>query len=337
MAYTPPLAKHLNEKKTLLSGPPPFLVVFYGTDDYLLHASCEDYVQSLQKKAPLEVQRLQEREALRLNFAELAQQSDLFSPHSLYIFSSLKKPASLTGQIKAMGEGSQNHFAFVIPQKTLPKALLQACQQKKALLVSCQSPLGYELPDFILTLAKRYHLKLSPQAVRLILHHQGEDLFRIDNEIRKLSYLFASEETIGEAQLKQWLGVTKMDHIFKLEQYLLSSSPNRAAVLADSLLKQGESFLGIVALLSQVARKGIRISQWMKEGKDVRWIARQLYLPLPVVKTYFQYINQFGPKPFKAGLKSAQAADMSGKSSRQSPNLLCHHLFAPYLVSVPKQ
>lgn len=142
-------------------------------------------------------------------------------------------------------------------------------------------------------------------------------MFTVENEIRKLSLIFADcSETLSADQLAPYLDCLKEEHAFKLDQSLISGNIATAQALLHDLLRRGESHLAILGILAHHCRKALQVYYLNKEGKQVREISQAIGLPFNIVKNYIPYARKSSPQKFKTALFQCQEADIIFKTSR---------------------
>lgn len=80
----------------------------------------------------------------------------------------------------------------------------------------------YKLWELIVERAKFYNFTIQKNAAELLAEHIGNDLSRIDNEIKKLQILIPEKSEISSNIIEQYIGISKEYNIFELEKALSS-------------------------------------------------------------------------------------------------------------------
>src|SRR5690606_9976316 len=120
----------------------------------------------------------------------------IFEPHSCYLFRHCEKKSDLWRWLAALPKGKalRHHFVFTFLGNPPPQRMEQDLKKLCAHVVPCYEPAPHEINKFILGLGKKYGLQLDAFAVAVLKESQGNDLFKLENEMVKLSLIFAEEK-----------------------------------------------------------------------------------------------------------------------------------------------
>ena len=303
----------------------PSLVVLWGSCDFLMLRGS----YALRDKWPFESSAMEAKSLSYDQFEALWQQQDLFSSktqHTIRRVESFGRLADYLAKVPSK-EALQNQLILTSVVKSLPVKLKKECMRLGAHFVPCFEPSPAELPKFLMSLAKKKGLALERDASDLILHSQGADLFKIDNELEKLACIFHDAlSPLKSADIKSYIGMSHIEHLFKLEGYLIQGEKAKAQALAISLLRKGEQPIAMVGFLSNMLRKALKVSGLLARGYDTRSISSELRMPYRVVGLYRQFLSVMPKSRLGRALILCQNYDVKLKSSRLSPELILSDL-----------
>jgi DNA polymerase-3 subunit delta len=101
--------------------------------------------------------------------------------------------------------------------------------------------------SLIETRAVTHNLRMGPEAVELLAMLTGGDSRQVDNELEKLDlYLGTTRREATVDDVRTLVPLTRSGVVFELGNALAARETSRCFSLADQLLKQGESAVGIL-------------------------------------------------------------------------------------------
>lgn len=312
-----------------MTGDLPPIVVAFGPSNYLRFKVEEWFI----KKASniTEVEKHSAETISADHISTLLFQDAIFGGSSSYIVRNFEKKSEIHKTLAGLedSKGIRNKILFMSSAKNISTAQQNLLSKLRAKLVPCYEPNHYELPTFLRALSSRYSLSLEEGAVDLIIDSIGTDLFKLENEIKKLSLVFWDHDTkISQTDVYPYLDCLKEEHAFKLDQLLLEGKFSGAQALLHDLLRRGESHLALLGILSHHCRKSIQIGRLLKEGKPIADIARIIKIPYQILKKYVPYVKKHPPQKFKAALFKCQEADIMFKTSRIDHELVISEVIA---------
>ncbi len=243
--------------------------------------------------------------------------ASMFEEASLY-FVWLNDKSSYLGKALAATKStaSWRHRLVVCFTQTPAAGLQKDLSRLQAKMLPCFTPQHQELNRYIHVVAQEAGLQLEASAVELLKETQGNDLAKLDNEVSKLSLIFAgSAKKHTAADLAPHLGVMREDHAFALDDFLTRGEKAKAQALLTELLNRGEKPHALLGILALHCRKALKIRQMLIQGHNEKIIAQELRLPIPIVKSYNRYVQQHSPKVFLHALNRCQQADVQIKST----------------------
>ena len=106
---------------------------------------------------------------------------------------------------------------------------------------------------------------ISPQANRLLSRLIGSNLWVMSNEISKL-ITYTDGRRIEENDVRILVGYTQQANVFAMVDAIIDFNLNQAQKLAQQLLDDGESPLGLLAMLNRQMRLIVRIQSLKKQN-----------------------------------------------------------------------
>jgi DNA polymerase-3 subunit delta len=155
-----------------------------------------------------------------------------------------------------------------------------------------EPPAPKALPRWIVRRVQKYQGRIEPPAAARLAQAVGSDLRLLDQEIRKLVTYVGPEGVITAADISRLVPYVQQAVIFDLVD-ALGRRDGRVAVSAlQRLLEEGESPMGILAMIVRQFRLLVQVKELRQAGENPASIARALGLhPFPARKLYAQAAN----------------------------------------------
>ncbi len=167
-------------------------------------------------------------------------------------------------------------------------------------------------------MAKSFSLNLDDDALELLIDLIGNDFFKLNNELKKLSLIFREDTNLLSAKsISPELGMLRQDHAFTLTDHILSHKKEAALKLIDQLLTRGESSISILGIIARHCRNSLAFKRQQVLGEPV-----EVRLPFHVKRTYQSYCQNLDERRISEALSFCQKVDSSLKSSGMSEFIL---------------
>ncbi|MBF0288467.1 MAG: DNA polymerase III subunit delta [SAR324 cluster bacterium] len=132
---------------------------------------------------------------------------------------------------------------------------------------------------WILERAQQKQLSFSPILAQLLLDLAGNDLRNLDQELEKLSLIFANQQTVHEEDLLEHVQSNKHYSIFRITQSLSNKNLVSALETLDQvMLESSTGHVGLFVLIAQQFIKLLNIHYFQKQQLDTKAILSQLKL-----------------------------------------------------------
>ena len=95
-------------------------------------------------------------------------------------------------------------------------------------LISTKKMFDRDLPEWTQKLLQSKGLTITPKALGLVVEHIGNDLSRISNEIEKLTLNLGKRKSITEADIEEYIGISKDYNVFELQSALAAKNLSKS-------------------------------------------------------------------------------------------------------------
>jgi len=300
------------------------VMLIHGDCDYLVTKSTAAISQLWRKRHETEIVSIDAEALDKDSFAEFLSQAGLFDSASFFIIKRAEKRADLAKLLQnAVTTNSQNHVVINFHRSSLPANLTKALKPLQATLLACHQPHSSQLAKFIAAVGKNCGLHLNADALQLLQDNMGEDLTKLDNELRKLSLIFAERsDPLSAKDIAIHLGMLKEDDAFALEDILLAGKYSHAQLLLSNLIERGESPLAVQGILTRHCRQLIKVDHAKRQHATPRQISSELRLPLPVLRRYMDRLEPTTRERAAKALQICLENDLALKSGAKHGTLL---------------
>ncbi|PID56057.1 DNA polymerase III subunit delta [candidate division KSB3 bacterium] len=180
-----------------------------------------------------------------------------------------------------------------------------------------------DLPPWIVRRATQYGRSMSIAAAQLLLECAGNDLRRLDSELKKI-IAYAKGREISPKLVEQVVGNIREGDVFELVDALGNGDTMTALVVLNQLLTEGEQPLRILAMLTRQFRLLWKAKACLTEQRSLppKQLAATLGLPPRAAEGIVRQARRFSQVKLKEALKQIYEVDRALKSSPHSPKIL---------------
>ncbi len=291
-------------------------LILRGESDFLLTETLRG-LRSIYEAKSWAVERWDAAQMNAERFLQASSAASLFDPATLTFINQAQAKSDLMSHLQGVRQAKdiQNPICLLWRASDIPAKAMKECERLGAYILVCDEPAPWEFRDFVQDRALHYGLALQGDASDLLLEAVGSDLFKLDNELNRISLCLEGHSgAIGAAALRPFLGFLREDHIFKLDQFLCQESYGKALLLLKDLLDRGEKALGLLAILAMHCRKALQIQAGVRAGQNPAELSRAMRLPPTVVQSYLGYVQRRGSQGFLKAIRLCHEADRRLKS-----------------------
>lgn len=181
----------------------------------------------------------------------------------------------------------------------------------KTAIIDCSTPKNYKMRDFIKEMAsKTYSMILTDDACDKLLELVGCDTVRIDNELKKISFLRDMSEVVNLETIEEMVSRTSEAKPWDFVDAF--SERNLAKTLSYFKIMPSSSPLSLLAMCVSRLRELACVKSLSSQGRaSVDSIAYELKMPDWKVKNHLRYASNF------AQTEICKAIVLSGEAERK--------------------
>ncbi len=101
--------------------------------------------------------------------------------------------------------------------------------KEKGELLTTKKLYESQLPEWTERMIGEQGLKISSKALLLLVDHVGNDLARLQNEVKKMAINLKGRKNIGEEDIENFIGISKEFNVFELQDAIASKNLAKAA------------------------------------------------------------------------------------------------------------
>lgn len=292
------------------------LLVLRGEGEFLVN----EIARTLRRQYEGKSWAIERWEAPQVNaerFLQATAAASLFDPETLTFINQAQGKNEIVNHLLSIKQPKdiQNPICLIWRSGDIAAKAGKEFTRLQAFVLDCDEPAPWEYRDFVMDRAAHLQLNLHGDAADLLLEAVGADMFRLDNEMNRISLCMDGHTgPIYANVLRPLLGFLREDHIFKLDQFLCQEAYGKALLLLKDLLDRGEKALGLLAILAMHCRKALQIQSGVRNGQNPAEMARTLRLPPTVIQSYMGYVQRRPPQGFQKALRLCHEADRRLKS-----------------------
>lgn len=326
--YVAALQKELGEGPEL--PPQATVLMVYGSSEYLLGRTL-DLIRKRATAGGMPQATMEASAVTEAVVTQIAGQSSLFDPASLYVLRRVEQAKSLPKLLKNVpATGSANRLVLVYRGDSPPAPLRTELTRLKCRMIPCFEPWPNEVPQVVGLISQDLgakNFKLKADAVNLLMELNGADLGKHANELAKLSLLFKDAAApLGASDIAPHLGMLRDDDAFQLDRLLLQKDFAKAQALVTNLFARGEKGIALLGILAGHCRNVLKITDAQARGVPGPELAGVVRLPPFILKTYTQHLgsgaNRVETGRYARALALCQETDKLLKSSSTPDELL---------------
>ncbi len=169
---------------------------------------------------------------------------------------------------------------------------------------------------------------ISPGAIRLIARLIGGNLWIITSEIKKL-ILYTDGRRIEEDDVNKLVAYTQQNSVFAMVDAIVEFNLQRAESLAQQLLKEGESSIGLLVMLNRQMRLIVRAREMkIRKIPDTEIKSRLGIGPEFVLRKTLEQAQRYTLPRIHQVYEQLLEADIAFKTSRYEGDLALNILIA---------
>lgn len=185
----------------------------------------------------------------------------------------------------------------------------------QAVTVEFKKPYENQLGAWIKYIGSTHGIDISDEACVLLQKLVGNHLTEIDAEVQKLSQFVGDKKAATVEDVAKVVSRVKEDSIFELTDAIGENDRVKALTLLAHLLDQGQSEVGVVALVARHVRILIAIHQGLKLGLSGSKLAQHSGVPPYFLQKYQGQARNWTLRNLENTLSALSDTDRALKSS----------------------
>lgn len=255
---------------------------------------------------------------------DLVSSQGLFDDAQLVVMRRCEKKSDTGKLLAALPPASQwsNHLVMTCQKAALPAELQRQVARLGAKVIAVAEPCtNQDFLSFIQTVAGRLRLRMTPEAENLLLSSCGRDAVLLDNELRRLSLVYATDgremPDVGTEEVAAVVGILREDEVFKLDELLTNRRYSQIEVLLHQFITRGESALAVNGVLARHIRNALHVKEDLdrRGAVDVPGLAGRLHVPQAVVRNLVRHVSGIPRSYLERALAACVDADLDLKTS----------------------
>ncbi|PIS09991.1 MAG: DNA polymerase III subunit delta [Bdellovibrio sp. CG10_big_fil_rev_8_21_14_0_10_47_8] len=192
--------------------------------------------------------------------------------------------------------------------------------------VEFKKPFENQIPGWIRHIAKGHELEISEEAIQLLHRLVGNQLTEIESEIFKLRNFLGDRKNIQLEDVAQCVSKKREENVFDLVESIAEGDRVQSLVQLVQLLDQGQSEVGIVALVARHMRILLQIKQGLDQGLAGQRLANYAQVPSYFVQDYVRQAKSWSIKKLESCLLVLADTDKALKTSPVSAHIWLENL-----------
>lgn len=296
------------------------IIFLYGDDSYRAKEKLEEIIEGYKKvhKSGLNLIQIDVKEKSLRDLFDSFKISSMFDEKKLIIlkdlFSNIKFQEEFLEEIKTLKDSNNIIVIFekesVDKRSKLLKALIKdaKCQEFDFL-----DPRN--IKAWLVAEAAKYGAKFDPLAEATLFSYIGNDLWRLSNEIKKLSD-FKKNKVITKQDVDLHVKPKIENDIFKTIEEISQKNKKQALNLLHKHIEDGENALYLLSMIAYQFRNLLIIKELIEQRKPYNVIAKKSGLhPFVVKKTYYM-CQQFSLPELKKIYQKIFQVDLDIKTGK---------------------
>lgn len=197
---------------------------------------------------------------------------------------------------------------------------------KKTTVVDFSSPHEKTIPSWIQRLAQEEGKKISLKNAFVLKESVGNYLLDLRNEIQKLSSYIGEREEIKSEDIEKIVSKTKIESIFELTRAIGEKRLEMAIRIQKELLDQGESEVGILAMITRHIRLLLLTQEALIKRMPDRSVSGYIGVPPFFINSYIEQSKLFSREKLISTHRELLKTDRFLKSSSIPGEIYLYHL-----------
>lgn len=171
------------------------------------------------------------------------------------------------------------------------------------------------IPSWIDRIAKAYGKTIAPPVANALQNLVGNRLIDLNNEINKLSLFIGEKKEIENQDIEAVVSKYRMDSVFELTNAIAAKQTEKALKIQKYLLDQGESEVGILAMVTRHMRILLLTQEALQKRMNGPALSSYVGVPPYFVSQYVQNSKDWPYNKLTKAYQKLLETDRNLKSS----------------------
>ncbi|MFN7727899.1 MAG: DNA polymerase III subunit delta [Bdellovibrio sp.] len=206
-------------------------------------------------------------------------------------------------------------------RKRVMKLLIEQAQT-----IEFKRPFESQISGWIRHICKGHGLEISDEAVQLLHRLAGNHLTEIESEIKKLVDFLGDRKQVELEDVAQCVSQKREESVFELTEMIARTDRVNSLIQLVRLMDQGQSEMGIVALVARHFRILLLIKQGESLGLSGQKLAHHAQVSPYFLGDYVKQARNWTAKKIESALVVLAETDKALKSSPVSAHIWLENL-----------
>lgn len=174
------------------------------------------------------------------------------------------------------------------------------------------------IPSWIDRIARAYGKTIAPPVANALQNLVGNRLIDLNNEINKLSLFIGEKKEIENQDIEAVVSKYRMDSVFELTNAIAAKQTEKALKIQKYLLDQGESEVGILAMVTRHMRILLLTQEALQKRMNGPALSSYVGVPPYFVSQYVQNSKDWPYNKLTKAYQKLLETDRNLKSSSVS-------------------
>lgn len=179
---------------------------------------------------------------------------------------------------------------------------------------------GANLKKWVIQEFEKHNAKIDAQALDMIINYVGNNLWQLENEIKKLSH-FKKNQTIKKDDVNLQIESKIENDIFKTIEALASKDKKQSLGLLKKHIEKGDNELYLLTMIAYQFKNLLIIKELIEKKEPYGFIAKKSGLHPFVVQKTFYLCNKFSMEQLKKIYQKIFQIDLDIKIGKIDPEL----------------
>lgn len=190
-----------------------------------------------------------------------------------------------------------------------------------AFCVEFKKPYENQVPQWIVHLAQNVGLKITNDAIHRLYRLVGNNLSELESQIFKIQDYIGTKTVIEVSDVNSVVSFSREESVFDFTKAIGQKDRVKALEQLVSLMDQGQSEAGIIALLARHMRVLLTVRAGLDQGIGGAKLASLAQIPSYFIESYCDQARVWSPRKIEEALIVLHETDKALKSSPLSSHI----------------